>query len=83
MSTGGNIYLDVSSLPFQVLLGALISLRKRVARLKEYQHDKYYQGLLSFAFVRMEQQRSRRGRFVILRNRRRIFKRNCGNSDAN
>ena len=62
-STGGDNYIDVGSLPFQIPLGALLPKRVEnlLARLQEPRHDSHHQWLLPAAPGRVEHRRGGRG----------------------
>ena len=59
---GGDNYIDISSLPFQIPLGALIPQRVEnlLAGLQEHRHDAHHQRLLPAASGRVEHRRSGR-----------------------
>ncbi len=60
-STGGDNYIDISSLPFQIPLGALSRAASQpAARLQEHRHHPHHQRLLPAAPRRVEHRRGRR-----------------------
>ena len=79
-STGGINYIDISSLPFQVPLGALIprASREPAAGLQEPRNDPHHQWLLPAPSRGMGHRRGGRGTRGILPRNRRLSPRACG-----
>ena len=61
-STGGDNYIDISSLPFQIPLGALlpVRVRKSPSRVQEHRNNPHLQRVLSIASGGVEHRRGLR-----------------------